>query len=252
MPTIIDSHVHFYPHYDVHRTVNRQLTQLTPGNLALWMVADRSGQDSFSLLNATLVEPHTPGGAAPGLTCYGSAVVGLGTPPRLFIFRGAQVVTTEGIECLIWPHAKLQDRAHSLTDLIGSLPAALVILPWSPGKWRGTRKDLIAEVCAASRCDVLLGDIPMRIPWAPSTLTRLSRHGPLVRGSDPLPIVGEESLIGSFGVVSNGLFDPSNPLDSAKELLRSAREPHGRHGAAIVSVSRWVRLVFSPKCTNAP
>jgi hypothetical protein len=243
MPTIIDSHVHLYPHYDLVAAIRRQRERLSPGSHALWMLADRAGQDGISLIREALGNHR--GGREPTLPVspFCQYVLGIGAPPWLFIFRGAQVVSCEGLECLMWPYQQMEDRTHRLAELLElhQDPAPLVILPWSPGKWRGARSQLIAEVSRTGKSNILIGDIPMRVPWLPSALTRLMRASQLARGSDPLPLTGEENLIGSFGITSQLTFDPSRPLASATQLLRGAYECHGEHHAAVLSLLRWVR-----------
>ncbi|MDA1044802.1 MAG: hypothetical protein O3C57_06210, partial [Verrucomicrobia bacterium] len=120
------------------------------------------------------------------------------------------------------------------------------VLPWSPGKWLGARarcvRDLIESQEPASLC---LGDTAMRPAGFPEpAFFRIARrHGlACIAGTDPLPVPGEESILGSFASRWTAPEEDA-PLsaDAFKRLLLShTSDPAGQRNAAFTSARRWL------------
>jgi hypothetical protein len=108
------------------------------------------------------------------------------------------------------------------------------ILPWGVGKWTFERGRKVAEALRRDGEGVtLMGDNAGRPPYLPRPgLFRLAERSgiPILPGSDPLPIPGEERKLGSFGFVLRGEFDPEAPGASLRAALLNLDSPPRRVG----------------------
>jgi len=171
----------------------------------LLLLADPAGVDSKSWLEASL--PALPegwrveGGEPPLLFHFRSP---RGT--RISVLRGQQLVTSEGLELLAIGADSPLPRGP-LESMIEACQRAgsLAIVPWGVGKWLGRRGRLLrAVVDQHADGSILLGENGGR-PWfwpRESVMGRAeARHIPVLPGSDPLPLTGDESRVGSIGAV---------------------------------------------------
>ncbi|MCL4183315.1 MAG: hypothetical protein KJ011_07690, partial [Burkholderiaceae bacterium] len=124
---------------------------------------------------------------------------------------------------------------------------ALVILPWGAGKWWGARGRLVHIACErfAGRAGFLLGDSAARPHgWRlPAGLAAAQRAGvPVVCGTDPMPVSGEEGRVGSYCFeVRATSASPANLID-AMRAPESGFVLRGRR-ASFVSFCRMQVLV---------
>ena len=68
-----------------------------------------------------------------------------------------------------------------------------------------------------------------------------------------MPLPREERILGTYATVFQGPFDPERPLESARQLLRSAATVAGVRGVRSswpVAASRWSRLAFSRRASE--
>jgi len=251
---VADTHVHLHPCYDLGTALAALCANLASdgeGVLAAFL-AERADYRIFAALG--------DGSLAPG---GGVSVQRLPEPGALllehegrevYLFGGRQIVTAERIEVL--------SLAADL-DLADGLPAAVVIdavlaaggvpvIGWSPGKWSGARGRLVGELLRRAKPgELLLGDTALRPRSSlEPRLMREARRRSLgvIAGTDPLPLPGEERLLGTYATVFEGPFDPGQPLHSARLLLRS---PHagvcGTRGTWVAAAGRWLRHARLPK-----
>jgi len=101
------------------------------------------------------------------------------------------------------------------------------VLAWAPGKWWFQRGRVVAELL---RCfppeQVLLGDTSLRpLGWGePCRMRAARRQGyGMVAGSDPLPFVGDDRHMGTYGTLLPGDLDLRRPVTSARDALRQSR-----------------------------
>jgi hypothetical protein len=100
------------------------------------------------------------------------------------------------------------------------------VLAWAPGKWFFKRGDAVVRLLgryAAGK--LLLGDTTLRPTiWAEPRLMRLarSRGFGILAGSDPLPVPGEELMLGRYATVLEGDIDPTRPLEGVRKILGAA------------------------------
>jgi len=208
---LVDGHVHAYSAESLPRILASAETGFIrnapagPGWSGLLLLADPAGVDSKSWLEASL--PALPegwrveGGEPPLLFHFRSP---RGT--RISVLRGQQLVTSEGLELLAigadspLPRGPLESMIQACQQA-----GCLAIVPWGVGKWLGRRGRLLrAVVDQHSDGSILLGENGGR-PWfwpRESLMSHAeSRHIPVLPGSDPLPLTGDELRVGSTGAI---------------------------------------------------
>jgi len=200
-----------------------------------------------------------PGGGVTVQPAPGAGALRVGYQGNeVYLFDGRQIVTAERIEVLAL--AADVDLADGLPAerVIGAVRAAggVPVIGWSPGKWSGARGRLVGELLRQSAPgDLLLGDTALR-PNAsrePRLMREARRRGlGVLAGTDPLPLPGEELLLGTYVTVFEGAFDPQQPQRSARQLLRSgAAVARGTRGTWAASARRWLRHARLPRAGTA-
>lgn len=255
MPVAADTHVHIYPNHDLRvffESGFRNLSGLVPADkiadtALVCCLTEGRGHHAFRDLAAgrlALPEGYTctpgPDPAALRVEHDGRA---------LHLVAGRQVVTRERLEVLaLTVDADLPDDGPVGATLAAARDAGAVpVLSWSPGKWFGGRGRTIREILdQATPGGLLLGDTTLRPTCWPEPL--LMKHGrsrgiAILAGSDPLPQLGEESYVGTYGIVAQVPFDAGKPASSLRDLLRSdkALELRGRRCGPLEMVRRWNR-----------
>lgn len=176
---------------------------------------------------------------------------------RLLLFAGRQIATTEGLEIL-----SLCDNR----DVPDALPfhdaAALVlegsgipVLPWAPGKWGGARQAIVRKgIESMADRGLMLCDSSIRPAFFPEpSLFRLARrlHVPVVAGTDPFPVAGEEAVAGSYASVFEVDAAPESIAETMPALLRERRFAScrrvGRRSHFPVAAQRWLVHMFGHK-----
>ena len=207
---ILDTHLHLHPQYHIGRVLRefgRRLSaqrNTAPGAVLGGVFTEMRGGYSWEQLCAAEI---------PGLDGLEIVPVDDGTisfsvsDATIYLFRGAQIVTREGIEVLallpmghVSEGDDLQSTIHSIVQLRG-----VPVLPWSPGKWWGKRGRLVREVLSHDP-RVWVGDISLRWwgRWQPIAVRRLEdAPARVLYGSDPLPIAGGEVVAGELRARQN-------------------------------------------------
>lgn len=122
---------------------------------------------------------------------------------RLAMVAGRQVRTEEALEVLAFPLLEPFPDGLPTGEAISRAQGmgAVVVLPWGFGKWSGGRGTLLAGILDARKPGgFLLADTGHRPRFAPTP--RILRRGeaasvPVLTGSDPLPLPGEDRRPGS-------------------------------------------------------
>lgn len=257
----VDFHLHFYRNYDENlfwpalcANLDRGAASLAPAAGPLERVAlltEAAGCDMFSLWAAR---------TGPGVSAYEfkptaepqALALCQNGERRLLVIQGRQIVTGERLEVLTAGTAPAIADGRPLPEVVDELTAAgaLAIIPWGAGKWLGRRGRLVRETTA--RLDAptfFLADNPAR-PWfwpAPRLFRSLNERGRAVlRGSDPLPIGGEEKRAGAFASLLGGDFDPDRPLASLTAMLVAGGtvQAMGRQDGLAYFFRRQSRLRF--------
>jgi hypothetical protein len=254
---ILDTHLHIHPMHD---------TALLLKNLGHRLKEMKRGREGV-LLGGVLAE--MPGGSAWNILKKAdflraeelqievvdeTALRYTVDSEEIYLFSGAQIVTSERIEVLAILAERPIQSGLSLRETIAAIEQSrgIVVLPWSPGKWLGRRGMLVREYLR-ERPNCWVGDIPMRW-WGNWRTLRLMRGAAgslrVLSGSDPLPIPGDEEIVGvlSSEVASRSLMDDSSSAMS--QLLRitisdpaSTVVQRGEHQHWLTAVARWCRVM---------
>lgn len=250
---VVDTHIHYYPLYRREVFIYSLFQNLAGHNNSAVNAAfliDSLGYDAWSLVENF---EDLPCLVRRDDACLRIKQQGYG---ELLLFTGKQIVTREGVELLalflnkeIKSGLAIYDTITKITDM-GGIP----VLPWSPGKWLFTRgkivRNLINEVDPGK---VLIGDTSLRPSsgFIPS-MFRLAKHKgfKIVCGTDPLPVKGEEKLIGSYASVVETDFDMAKPVESMRSCLLdpdTAFDSSGERGSWLNVTKRILKHSFNRK-----
>ena len=261
---ILDTHLHIHPVHDAASLLR---------NLAYRLKEMKRGRKGM-LLGGVLAE--MPGGSAWDMVKNGdffgaeklqiaiideTALRYTVDGEEIFLFSGAQVITSERIEVLALLAERPIRNGLCLRETIAAIEQArgIVVLPWSPGKWLGRRGKLVREYLR-ERPNCWVGDIPMRW-WGRWSLLRLRGAGALplriLYGSDPLPIRGDEGIAGSLCTELGGgrlvqygglYFERSEELrsllqDGLMEEKTAGKGLKGAYQGFWISTKRWFAVM---------
>ncbi len=146
----------------------------------------------------------------------------------LLILAGSQVVTSERLEVLALGSRTRFNDGLPLDETIEAAQdaGALVVLPWAVGKWLGDRGQLVQNALTVAReRRILAGDNAGRpVFWAEPDVfeTVRSRGLPVLPGTDPLPIPGEERRVGANGFWLCGRLPPAVDGTVLQEMILGA------------------------------
>lgn len=210
--TPVDAHVHFYQFDRVGDLLNgasvhfeRYRNGAADGIRGCLLLAETAGFRVFDQLVAAGMagdwsvrechdEPHALLAERSGVT--------------LAIVSGRQMCTSENLEVQALGTQRNFRDGMSLAETVEAVhdSGALAVLPWGFGKWTGERLALLNQLLDwVQPGAVFLGDNGgrLRILDAPPLLTSVACRGiRVLPGSDPLPLPGEPSRVGSFGFLA--------------------------------------------------
>jgi len=257
--TLVDAHVHFYGCFEAERffssafdNVAAQAASLgAPGAAGALLLAESAGERWFGKVAARAGEE---GGSGPfgSVTCTRtdediSVAAVMADGETLYIIAGSQIVTRERLELLaLCTAGEFRDGKPVETVLEEVLQAGgLPVLPWAAGKWWGERGKVAARLldgwkekglrCADSGVRPLFWPSPPQFGASP----------PLLRGSDPLPLPGEEERVGSFGSALPVALSERTPAADLKRYLSDEAMPpvpYGKPAGAWHFLSTQLRL----------
>jgi hypothetical protein len=253
-----DTHVHLYPGHDIAnalRSATRRLDRLAPpdheGLVRALLLAERHDCRIFQELASGACRPAACE-VAP--TAETTALALRTEAGEIYLFSGRQIVTQERLEVLALTTGEAFDQGRTLDETVAAVLAsgALAVLPWSPGKWIGARGRLVRAFIERTRHERLfVADSALRPSgWPrPRLLARAADRGlGVLAGSDPLPLPGEEGMVGRLGVVAAGIFDTDRPTESVRRLLtRGPRHVSGSRRSPAGTVRALVRLRLGPR-----
>jgi hypothetical protein len=238
---IADTHVHFYPCYDFQQVWK----SCVASSVQALFLAERSDMHYFRQFHNG---QHPFGGNVSVETVPGGNAVRFSDRDshEILVVAGRQIVTKERLEVvaltvdLDMPDGKPVDEVLAAIRNAGGLP----LLNWAPGKWLGARGKIVASLIEqAAPGTLFVGDTTLRPAGFPDAvlMRQAVRRGlSILAGSDPLPFVGEERLMGRYGVTFEADWNPEAPVDSLRKSLSSSETKIRRIGRrdSIVSVAR--------------
>jgi hypothetical protein len=249
----IDPHAHLYDSYSTREWARAAFSNLRGGveRAAEVIVVDRQGQDSLSRLRR-----EVPSFADWRDLWDGQAGRIEFDEGALTVVQGVQYVTSERIEVLGLGVARAAPDAMMASEYVAMVTDAggLACLPWSPGKWLGARGEVVRRLLDTTpTTGMTVGDIALRSPLGPpsSLLRYAQRRGiSVLSGTDPLPRVEDQYLIGSFGLeVVAEEADAVGSWGALKGVLVApgALQPWGRRNSVATAVRRFIASLTKDK-----
>lgn len=230
-----DGHVHIYPFHDRTAALLALLDglkRLDPASqMGLAFFAERSDCREFEALSRGL-----PGADAAGLELE-TLVPGLALLLRArnghsaLLLAGRQTAARENIELLSLACSAELPGGEPAEDTVRRIQDAggAPVLAWAPGKWFFKRRRVVERLLSRfPPSELLLGDTSLRpVGWGKPGLMRLaeSMGFRITAGSDPLPVPGEERLMGSYGFLVRAPVGLDDPAGDARRALLGPGEP---------------------------
>ena len=140
---------------------------------------------------------------------------------HLLLAPARQIISAEKLEFLLLGCDSEISDGTPASQLISDHQQFAVICPWGVGKWLGARGKLVSKLVSQFKEKIFLGDNGSRPAiWFFVPQFKQSSNS-IINGSDPLPIKGEVSRIGRFGV----RFDIQNDKVYLASLIENIKSP---------------------------
>ncbi len=259
---LCDAHVHIYPQFDLINAIKKSISNFTKiekakhlqnETIKIWLLTEGQDYDFFTrehTLNNDLVIKQTAEKES-------LAIINRHTNKTLlYIIAGRQIVTQDKLEiCALATLYKQQDRKLNTHDTIksvidfGGVPA----LNWAPGKWFFSRGKIVRDVIEKNNPEsLLISETTMRPTFWPTPSlmkTALNKGFKVIAGSDPLPFIKEENLIGSYCSLLTGELIPEKPAESIRKLLLSSTDIKrlGKRSGPFPFASRQFKIMHYKK-----
>ena len=261
----VDGHAHYHRGWPAGAFLDTAATNLAAacsaagGRLAFGalLLAAPAGDDDHDRLRRALAAGESRQWRLDPPPEAGSLVARRPGWPPLAVVAGRQLRTAEGLEVLALACPRRLPDGLPLASACAAARAAgaLVVVPWSLGKWWGRRGRLLAAIVAEAGGDgLLLGDTALRPRVRglrePLFALAASRGVAILPGSDPLPLPSELRRVGGCGFALPAALDPRHPAASLRRLLAAAGgapEPIGEH----VGIARALGLQLALRATGS-
>jgi hypothetical protein len=233
MHLIIDTHLHFYPCYDLSKALNTlriNLLRLDSNAVYIGILTERSDCNFFEEMYENPSRFETTGRKVSPFK--GAILLKEDGFRDIYLLPGRQIVTSERIEILcLLQDAKIDDGlpAQLVIDEIRKLNG-IPVVSWSPGKWLFKRGKIVNNLIHSNPPgSLLLGDTSLRpICWPkPNMMKTAEKSGfVIISGSDPLPFSGDENMLGRYATSIKCDFDTKDPVGSLRSsLLQPGMKP---------------------------
>ncbi len=269
MGTIVDTHFHLYPCFDIIRaflTLSSNLTRLSgetgpsESTVRAAIVIDRDDTNTYErIADGSLPLPDRWARSLDSVP--GAIRIDDAEARPLFFFPGRQILTAERIEILaLLTTRSIPGGAPSVETVTNvSEAGGIPLIPWSAGRWIGDRGRLIRSLLER-RADsgLILGDTSLRPSFfpRPAIMRAAEQNGTTVlAGSDPLPVPGEELCGGSYASYFSDTLSPDDPSTSIRKILSDTNGPFrsiGRRSNPIRTLGRLLAHERSERALRAP
>jgi hypothetical protein len=230
---LIDTHVHIYPNYSVEGLLNSALQNFqryseTTDTKFVLALTERFDCNFFKSHKTSTQYGNWKLTYNPEL----ELIVANSTEGTILILPGRQNISSEKLEVLTLGSDDFRAEGLPAIEIImGSNETGLItILPWSLGKWFGKRGKLIEKLIRDGELKFNVGDPAHRFLSTPHLFDLAYKHGKkLLVGTDPLPLDGEESRVGSYGIrasIDDGVI-------SRTSILKSLRSEVSNYGSRV-------------------
>lgn len=246
---LFDSHVHIYDCFNLDTFFEKAFCNFrkAAGNIdensghltCFLLLTEAKGYDYFAQLRALAGGKTTPWKIFE--TAENNSL--LVTHDRhssmsVFVVAGRQLVTAERLELLaLFVMNELQDGMEFEQAIVEvSRNGGIAVCPWGAGKWLGKRGNRLSQCFLQEDAESFFvgdsGGRPHFLP-APSIFkSAKKKNSHILSGTDPLPLFGEESRVGSFGgsLIGDYALDMQRPAFSLKEILLQPESEIGQFG----------------------
>jgi len=258
----VDSHVHYYPCFDKSKLIASAIGNFESAASELGRTArpvgtlifvENQGSRELSRFTGEVQKDKADPWEIAATSEKSSLTVFRDGVRRLVLLAGRQIRTSESLEVLAIDCSEDIPDGRPIRETLELLygVGAIGVVPWAFGKWwfgRGRLVNALIEEETPGR--FFLGDNGGRphLTPRPEQFRRAQKRGiQVLPGTDPLPLPGEETRIGSYGFVVCGPMDYDRPGESLKRLLNDPERspiPYGR-GSAWLSCLRKQWLIRS-------
>ena len=249
---VIDCHAHIYPIYDERiffEAAIRNLSLIAPNASKAILLAERSDCDRFETL---LQRQKLPSGFSfEEIDDISMRVRSDASGGEILLVAGRQIATRERLEVLaLGTRNKFDDGCSFQASLeAASESGGIVALTWAPGKWSGRRGAVVRAAISEKTCDALaLCDTTLRpVGWPTPPQFRLaeSLHLPILAGTDPLPMRGEEEQVGRYGIKLDSFLEPYSGRAVLSRLKKGGGNQAfcGERNGAFPWLYRYIRFM---------
>ncbi len=234
---LIDSHVHLYDNFDPDSFIE----SITRNFIKFGKLDENEFKESVKMIFLTEAKENDfftriEDNSLPLKNCdihtektgeEGSILLKQNGNELFYIIRGRQIITEENIEILSVGDGPIIKDGLPAAEVLERIREneQLAILAWGVGKWLFGRGKMVKNIINTLEYPLLLiGDNSARpLLWIKPLIYRKGdKLGiPVVAGSDPLPLNGEDEKAGSYFFMIKSNFDPKRPLNSIKQILKS-------------------------------
>jgi len=237
---LADAHVHIYNDFNLESLLNGALENfkkmaaqqgIRSPLIAFLFLTETKDENCFSRLTRQATENKKSPSQVFGkwgfqktredCSLYGRLNKGEG----LYIISGRQIKAESNLEVLALGTVGPFKEGRPIQELIHAVGkrGALPVIPWGAGKWLGSRGRKIKNFLQSQEAaPFFLGDTRNRpVFWPKSSIFKQAGLKGLktLPGSDPLPLLSHNRVIGSYGFFLRGAIDPDYPFLSIKKLL---------------------------------
>ncbi len=233
-PVIADTHVHLYPVHDTGHLLAGAWDRLQAleGASGAWKVlflTETSREQAFEGLCRG--EAGLPDGWRIACTGDGRGVWLEKEGRRMLVVAGRQIVCKERVEILALGVRQAMGEGLPAADVVRRVREAggLPVLAWAPGKWMFGRAGVVRGLFQADPA-LLAGDSSLRCLGWPEPGAMRRKGLPVLAGSDPLPLRGEEEQAGRYAVRFQVDAEGHEPVEALLSALRGGCGPVARVG----------------------
>ena len=255
----VDSHVHYYSCFDKFSLISSAVrnVEAAAARLAvspavgMLVLVENYGSRDLSRLVSEVQRDRTGPWDAVATNEKSSVAVYREGVRRLVLLEGRQIRTAESLEVLALDCTEDIPDGRPIRETLRAVSSAgaIAVIPWGFGKWWFGRGLLVNRLIEEEAHDLFfLGDNRGRpyLSPRPGQFRRAEEQGRRVLpGTDPLPLPGEEVVVGSYGFVVSGPMDLDRPGESLRRYLQDpavSPAPYGRGSSWLACLRKQLLL----------
>ncbi len=229
MKLIVDTHVHIYPFYEIHKALDAVLKNFNALSSDAVKVAclteryDCHVYDDLATNSKNLVGDAFD--IAVSNTGHSLKIKSTSTGQDFCLLPGQQIITSENLEILSLNCPQRVEEGLPARQTIENVIKnnGVPVVAWGLGKWIGKRGGVVKDLLNTFTPEQLaVGDTTMR-PYGwfmPLIMRQAKAKGfKIIFGSDPLPFPGEECRPGSYATEISSSASDKRPREVIANML---------------------------------